>query len=1133
MATTTTHGNNSTHNKRRVLAKGFLLALVVALFGGVHLIILYRDVASSSFPSSSSSFSSFIIAGKKGGSFGKEEHKNRFYSSSLSSSSSRRRSDPFFEEFEFDEEEEEEEYWKSDDDIDDIDDVKVDENDDDDDDAKENRRLNNNNDDNKDKVAKETTFSAYKKRMGRFRDAIEALEYEEEDGEDERKKTKGRRKTETSAAADEPPPLDELETPLNPRKCSRSIAMKPSRRLARRFDEEANERCGKRWLHEDFPPIAVVAAIHARSLMKIKSRSNEAMTEFTENLRMAFGDERDKKSELHSDGELILVVYGVNEETAPVLQDVEKLFFRENDFFLAIVDGDERALNEISDYDDAIARGMKFTRAKFAIVADLNAIVPSAEWTKMALVKVFRTEPMVTAVLFGGNENVSGFEGVKRPAMVVRTWEAKFALTEDGSSGCTNTEKSLVSIMAEKGMEFKRLPRKLKRITSQHQQTRRERQHEEDSSGSITSDDSTGDSISSTSKNRKLLLLDVAGSTSKQIIAGGGREEEEEEEEMDIINGKWETNANRGGVDGAFDLGCKSPSKRIEKSVFCPSSVSSRNTKDNKKQKRRVQATFIMQYFNRAKTLGEIFDALVKSVKQSSISSSASFTMEVLANIDSGYKKSDNWIKHALEFKKQTGNQDSPFVLAFSNDIHELRAYNRLAHVATAEFLVFAQDDDKPDVEDPSSLSWLLDGLSLMRRHKDLALLGAYRGRYDDGSRMKKSSNQNDGSKFGGNFESDRETRPIAYVDRELGVPFLWMYKVNMGPLMFRKSIFLSSGGFHDQFSCAGEMAQGFDFEISVRMWSEGFKVGLYDPKWKHRIDKDLTQIVNQNRHRDVQKKELTDAKDAATRRNNENIYTLFASNKNFHHEKGTKLAKKALKEDLAKKTLLCALPKTHELCHASFLDTPRDTITCMSADRKCFQRKYIEKHNVAGANDEDTRQSLPKDENGDIDVSKIRFTKGEKVRFKYEWLEHDGAQRVWNEALMETQKVALKTASRLRKRNRSNGVEDEEDDESLNLSVENAIKQWLHENTPAINEKVEKVRLQLAKEAEPELKRAEELAAKGLIYGTGGAVSEEERARRTKEAKFVDKKTRERVVELAGIKAFEEGKEERAAWER
>ena len=222
---------------------------------------------------------------------------------------------------------------------------------------RENRRLNNNNN-NKDKVAKETTFSAYKKRMGRFRDAIEALEYEEEDEEeDERKKTKGRGKTETSdrrhgqtAAA------GRTGNAAEPSEVFAIDRDETVEEIGGRFDEEANERCGKRWLHEDFPPIAVVAAIHARSLMKIKSRSNEAMTEFTENLRMAFGDERDKKSELHSDGELILVVYGVNEETAPVLQDVEKLFFRENDFFLAIVDGDERALNEISDYDDAIAR---------------------------------------------------------------------------------------------------------------------------------------------------------------------------------------------------------------------------------------------------------------------------------------------------------------------------------------------------------------------------------------------------------------------------------------------------------------------------------------------------------------------------------------------------------------------------------------------------------------------------------------------------------------------------------------------------------------------------------------------------------------------------------------------------------
>ena len=234
----------------------------------------------------------------------------------------------------------------------------------------------------------------YKKRMGKFRDAfIDAFDDETFEAKEEEEEVSLFTNT--------------AETPINGRKCARSIAMKPSRRLYENDDKSSGSsssrsKCGKRLTHEDFPPVAVVSAIHARSLMKIKSTSIDAMTEFTENLRMAFGDERDKKSEMHSDGELVLVVYGVNEETEEVLEDLEKHLFRENDFYLAIIDGDTRALNEISDYDDAIARGVKFTRAKFAIVADLNAIVPSAEWTKMALVKVFRTEPTVAAVLFGG-----------------------------------------------------------------------------------------------------------------------------------------------------------------------------------------------------------------------------------------------------------------------------------------------------------------------------------------------------------------------------------------------------------------------------------------------------------------------------------------------------------------------------------------------------------------------------------------------------------------------------------------------------------------------------------------------------------------------------------------------------------
>jgi hypothetical protein len=123
-------------------------------------------------------------------------------------------------------------------------------------------------------------------------------------------------------------------------------------------------------------------------------------------------------------------------------------------------------------------------------------------------------------------------------------------------------------------MEFKRLPRKLKRI-------------DKSSRSSIGSDNNRDSSSSNDGGNRRLLF-------------------EEEEEGIDIMDGKWEANSNRGGVDGAFDLGCKSASKRNEKSLFCPTSSNNDNIN---KRKRRVQATFIMQYFNRAKTLGEIFDA--------------------------------------------------------------------------------------------------------------------------------------------------------------------------------------------------------------------------------------------------------------------------------------------------------------------------------------------------------------------------------------------------------------------------------------------------------------------------------------------------------------------------------------------
>ena len=79
-------------------------------------------------------------------------------------------------------------------------------------------------------------------------------------------------------------------------------------------------------------------------------------------------------------------------------------------------------------------------------------------------------------------------------------------------------------------------------------------------------------------------------------------------------------------------------------------------------------------------------------------------------------------------------------------------------------------------------------------------------------------------------------TKPVPFKEKELGFPFMWIYKVNMGPLLVRRSWFEHLGQFNLNFSCPGDPGIGFDFEYSVRLWHENARVGLYDPLWTHHV---------------------------------------------------------------------------------------------------------------------------------------------------------------------------------------------------------------------------------------------------------------------------------------------------------
>jgi GT2 family glycosyltransferase len=64
----------------------------------------------------------------------------------------------------------------------------------------------------------------------------------------------------------------------------------------------------------------------------------------------------------------------------------------------------------------------------------------------------------------------------------------------------------------------------------------------------------------------------------------------------------------------------------------------------------------------------------------------------------------------------------------------------------------------------------------------------------------------------------------------------MWMYKVNLAPLVIRRSLFAEVGGFNVNFSCPGQPGIGLDFELSIRLWKLGRHVALYDPDFKHGI---------------------------------------------------------------------------------------------------------------------------------------------------------------------------------------------------------------------------------------------------------------------------------------------------------
>lgn len=159
--------------------------------------------------------------------------------------------------------------------------------------------------------------------------------------------------------------------------------------------------------------------------------------------------------------------------------------------------------------------------------------------------------------------------------------------------------------------------------------------------------------------------------------------------------------------------------------------------------------------------------------------------------------------------------------LIHSNDINEIRAYNRAVTFARGEIVCLLQDDDIP----PGNAGWVTQALELFERYPKLAILGGYRAIFFAYSGPCKLEIE---GKLNKRYCAERKN-DIPFLEPGLKTPFMFADCVNTAPVFYRRDAWIELGGFDLNYSKPGETGIRFDFEICFEAWLKGWQVGLYE----------------------------------------------------------------------------------------------------------------------------------------------------------------------------------------------------------------------------------------------------------------------------------------------------------------
>jgi len=195
----------------------------------------------------------------------------------------------------------------------------------------------------------------------------------------------------------------------------------------------------------------------------------------------------------------------------------------------------------------------------------------------------------------------------------------------------------------------------------------------------------------------------------------------------------------------------------------------------------KIEVSFVIQYFNHRDNIIPIVESIIGLWDGNE---------EIIFHNDSN---SDHDIFEELCNRKPKLNEKIRYIV--SDNIHEIRGYNKCIPECKGEYIFLMQDDDILNGKD-----WVKDIKCLFNKFSDLGIIGLMNG----------------GMHNWGSFSSMRiNNKDIEYKIDDIRFQFvLW---ANLAPFVVRKSIFEKIGYFDTRYSKKGESGIGLDSDITFK----------------------------------------------------------------------------------------------------------------------------------------------------------------------------------------------------------------------------------------------------------------------------------------------------------------------------